>query len=145
MRLLRSDDGAATFQSIFCDNWMKQRTPRTSAVMRRGPNKLYAAWDSLDTVWWSPMMDQRNALPQKPRGGKSVWRGNVDLCVTQSGAVFLTWVEGPTGREPTQLAWQVFDNASRTGVEVGHGPDAISGSCATPFVRKDDLGVTVIY
>ncbi len=143
--LLRSRDQGSTFEGRLLDRWQINACPMTSAALVEDSDKVLAAWETENKVYFTRIDPQTLAAAEPVAApGTGTDRKYPSLAVNQQGEILLAWMEGGGWGKGGTLRWQRF-RASESPIEgPGEAPGIPAFSFATAFARPDG-GFTILY
>ncbi|MFT5470368.1 MAG: hypothetical protein ACI8UO_005496 [Verrucomicrobiales bacterium] len=131
MYLLRAsaDDGAIRFNGSKAAEWSIQKCPMSSASFALGPNRIGAAWESEDKVFFSvmrPAAAGRKIGPiENPRRGNALHK-HPSIAFDDDGNILLVWTVGRGWGSAGTAVWRVFkpngDPTDQSGEQPGTPP-----------------------
>ena len=146
--LLRSENGAAAFESAVLGRWHISTCPMSTPALGEGPgHTLLAMWETQGQIYRrtfdaSGLSADRAAISA---GGETGDQKHPAFAWSRPKAdrLLVAWVEGSGWAKGGQLAWECIDN--RSGAKTLGRRDGVPAWSLPAVVPDADGGFTIIY
>ena len=135
--LLSSRDHGVTFAVSPLQDWETGSCPMSSTALGVTARGMLAAWETKGKIFFGPTVPVSNEAiaPEAVTTGPGA--KHPALATNARGETLLVWTEGTGWQRGGELAWQVFDAASKPTAEHGRKPGVPVWSYAAAFARPD--------